>query len=148
MRKKFATTVARTATRIAAAAGPERMRALARFNRYVTNPVQRLWAPRLPGMAVLEHTGRKSGNAYRTPVMVFIESGVLAVPLNYGPESDWVRNIRAAGSAGVVHRRKQYRLTDPRVLPADSPDLPLSARTAGIPGRSVFLGDLEPVSGS
>ncbi|WP_280396746.1 nitroreductase family deazaflavin-dependent oxidoreductase [Nocardia carnea] len=147
MRKTLATTIARTATRIAAAAGPERMRALARFNRYVTNPVQRLWAPRLPFMAVLEHTGRKSGNTYRTPVMVFIESGVLAVPLNYGPESDWVRNIRASGSAGVVHRRKYYRLTDPRVVPADSPELPLSVRSAGIPGRSVFLGTVGPVGG-
>ena len=33
---------------------------LARFNRYVTNPVQRLWAG-APGMGILEHVGRKSG---------------------------------------------------------------------------------------
>ena len=34
---------------------------LARFNRHVTNPVQRLWAGFAPGMGILEHVGRKSG---------------------------------------------------------------------------------------
>ncbi len=61
MRDRFAATVARAVARIAAAAGPKRMQALARFNRCVTKPVQRLWAPYLPYMAVLEHEGRKSG---------------------------------------------------------------------------------------
>lgn len=142
MRNEFAITIARTATRIASAAGPQRMRALARFNRYVTNPIQRLWAPYLPYMAILEHTGRKSGNRYRTPVMVFIKSDTVIVPLNYGTQSDWVRNILAAGSAGVIHRGRRYRLTDPQILPADSPDLPAALRGAGIPGRSVLLAGL------
>lgn len=30
---------------------------LARFNRYVTNPVQRIWAGWAPTMGILEHTG-------------------------------------------------------------------------------------------
>jgi len=34
---------------------------VARFNKYVTNPVQRIWAGYLPAFAVLEHVGRKSG---------------------------------------------------------------------------------------
>jgi len=33
---------------------------VARFNKYVTNPVQRMWAGYLPAFAVLEHVGRKS----------------------------------------------------------------------------------------
>jgi hypothetical protein len=37
---------------------------LARFNRYVTNPVQRLWAGYAPGMGILEHVGRKSRKPY------------------------------------------------------------------------------------
>jgi hypothetical protein len=40
---------------------------LARFNRYVTNPVQRLWAGWGPSMGILEHVGRKSGKQFRTP---------------------------------------------------------------------------------
>lgn len=144
MRDRFAAGVARAVARIAAAAGPKRMRALARFNRYVTNPIQRLWAPHLPYMAVLEHKGRKSGNPYRTPVLAFIESGAITVPLNYGTESDWVRNIQAAGAAGVVHRGKRYRLTAPQVLPADSDELPAVMRAVGIPGHSVLFGALGP----
>ncbi|OFB37784.1 hypothetical protein BA059_17650 [Mycolicibacterium sp. (ex Dasyatis americana)] len=94
------------------------MRVIAQFNKYVTNPLQRLWAPWLPYMAVIEHTGRKSGKPYRTPVMAFVDSKSLRVVLNYGEQSDWVRNIRAAGRADVLHRGKRYQLTDPRIIPA------------------------------
>ena len=38
---------------------------LARFNRYVTNPVQRMWAGWAPSFGILEHVGRKSGKTYR-----------------------------------------------------------------------------------
>ncbi len=94
------------------------MRVIAHFNKYVTNPLQRLWAPWLPYMAVIEHTGRKSGNPYRTPVMAFIDDKSVSVVLNYGEKSDWVRNVQAAGSAGVVHRGRRYQLTNPRIIPA------------------------------
>ncbi|WP_232006281.1 nitroreductase family deazaflavin-dependent oxidoreductase [Mycobacterium sp. 852013-50091_SCH5140682] len=72
------------------------MRILARFNKYVTNPVQRMWAPYLPYMAVIEHVGRKSGAGYRTPVMAFVDNSAITVVLNYGAHSDWVRNVEAA----------------------------------------------------
>lgn len=94
------------------------MRVIARFNKYVTNPLQRLWAPWLPYMAVIEHTGRKSGKPYRTPVMAFVDTKSVRVVLNYGEHSDWVRNVRAAGSARLVHRGRRYRLSDPRIIPA------------------------------
>lgn len=41
---------------------------LARFNRHVTNPIQRLWAGRIPAHGILEHVGRRSGKSYRTPL--------------------------------------------------------------------------------
>ena len=44
---------------------------LARFNRHVTNPVQRLWAGFIPTMGILEHVGRRSKRQYRTPLTVF-----------------------------------------------------------------------------
>lgn len=94
------------------------MRVIARFNKYVTNPLQRLWAPHLPYMAVIEHTGRTSGKPYRTPVMAFVDAESISVVLNYGTQSDWVRNVRAAGAAGMRHRGRRYRLTHPRIIPA------------------------------
>jgi deazaflavin-dependent oxidoreductase (nitroreductase family) len=100
------------------------MRLLARFQKRVSNPLMRLLAPRLQHMAVVEHRGRRSGKTYRTPVMAFIDADDFVVVLNYGTESDWVRNTQAADSAGVLHRGRRYRLTNPRIVPVDSPELP------------------------
>nr|WP_082931835.1 nitroreductase family deazaflavin-dependent oxidoreductase [Mycolicibacterium setense] len=118
MPSSIANSIAVVAERIASALGPRAMRVIARFNKYVTNPLQRLWAPWLPYMAVIEHTGRKSGKPYRTPVMAFVDTKSVRVVLNYGEHSDWVRNVRAAGSAHLVHRGRRYPLSDPRIIPA------------------------------
>jgi hypothetical protein len=62
---------------------------LARFNRHVTNPIQRLWAGWAPSFAIIEHVGRRSGKAYRTPVSAFNATvngkPGIAVLLTYGP---------------------------------------------------------------
>jgi deazaflavin-dependent oxidoreductase (nitroreductase family) len=142
MANQVANSIAAVAARISSVLGPRVMRIIARFNRYVTNPVQRLWAPRLRYMAVIEHRGRKSGNSYQTPVMAFVEDGSVSVVLNYGAKSDWVRNVEAAGSAVVVHQRKRYKLTDPRVVPIDSPELPPGVRSVGVSSRSALHGTL------
>jgi deazaflavin-dependent oxidoreductase (nitroreductase family) len=94
---------------------PER---LARINRYVTNPIQRLWAGKLPGFGIIEHTGRRSGKAYRTPVNVYTAPGGFAVMLMYGPERDWLRNLAASGGGKLVHRGRTYAVTNPSVVPA------------------------------
>lgn len=41
---------------------------LARFNRHVTNPIQRMWAGWAPAFGILEHVGRKSGKPYRVGI--------------------------------------------------------------------------------
>ncbi|MEX3644347.1 nitroreductase family deazaflavin-dependent oxidoreductase [Mycolicibacterium porcinum] len=118
MPSSIANSIAVVAESIAAILGPRAMRIIAQVNKYVANPLQRLWAPWLPYMAVIEHTGRKSGKPYRTPVMAFIDSRSVRVVLNYGTQSDWVRNVRTAGAADVVHRGRRYRLSEPRIIPA------------------------------
>jgi deazaflavin-dependent oxidoreductase (nitroreductase family) len=119
------------------------MRAIAKVHKHVTNPVVRIVAPHSRYMAVIEHRGRKSGNGYQTPVMAFVDGGQISVVLNYGAGSDWVRNVTAAGTATVVNRRTRYRLTEPRVLPVDSPALPSAIRSATTPPRTAFQGTLE-----
>ncbi len=74
---------------------------LARFNRHVTNPIQRMWAGWAPSFGILEHVGRSSGKPYRTPLTVFNaevdgKPGV-AILLTYGPDRDWLKNLNAAG---------------------------------------------------
>ncbi len=93
---------------------------LARFNRHVTNPIQRLWAGRIPGHGILEHVGRRSGKSYRTPLVVFNADvdgrAGLAILLSYGPNRDWLKNITAA-NGGRMHRYgKTFGVADPRVV--------------------------------
>jgi deazaflavin-dependent oxidoreductase (nitroreductase family) len=82
---------------------------LARFNRHVTNPIQRLWAGWAPTMGILEHVGRRSGNAYRTPLNVFSTDEGVAVLLTYGPNRDWLKNLTAAGEG----RMRRYGKRSP-----------------------------------
>jgi len=93
---------------------------LARFNRHVTNPIQRMWAGWAPTFAIIEHVGRRSGKAYRTPVTVFTadvggKPGV-AVLLTYGPDRDWLKNLRAAGGGRMRRYGKTFGIAEPRVV--------------------------------
>jgi deazaflavin-dependent oxidoreductase (nitroreductase family) len=90
-------------------------RSIARFNRHVTNRVLGVVAPRLPGFALLVHTGRRSGRTYRTPVNMFPTEYGYRIALTYGPESDWVRNVVAAGGCDAVVRGRTIHLTSPVV---------------------------------
>jgi deazaflavin-dependent oxidoreductase (nitroreductase family) len=89
---------------------------LARFNRYVTNPIQRLWAGWLPAFGILEHAGRRSGKAYRTPLNVFSTDDGVAVLLTYGPNRDWLKNITAAGGGRLRRYGKTFPVTEPRMV--------------------------------
>ncbi|OBA69778.1 peptidase [Mycolicibacterium elephantis] len=89
---------------------------LARFNRHVTNPIQRLWAGWAPTFGILEHVGRKSGRPYRTPLTVFSTSDGIAILLTYGPNRDWLKNITAAGNARMKRHGRTFTVTDPRVV--------------------------------
>lgn len=90
---------------------------LARFNRYVTNPVQRIWAGYVPTMGILEHVGRKSGKQFRTPVSVFSTEDGVAILLTYGPNRDWLKNVTAAGGGQMRRYGKTFAFTEPRVVP-------------------------------
>ena len=90
---------------------------LARFNRYVTNPVQRLWAGWAPTMGILEHVGRRSGKRYRTPLNVFTTDDGVAILLTYGPDRDWLKNLTAAGEGKMRRYGKTFTVTEPKVMP-------------------------------
>src|SRR5438067_13830772 len=92
------------------------MDGLARFNRVVSNPVQRLYAGRIPPLAIVEHVGRKCGRQYRTPVAARVKGDVVTVRLTYGTDRDWVRNLVAAGGGVIERRGRQLRVSDPQVV--------------------------------
>jgi deazaflavin-dependent oxidoreductase (nitroreductase family) len=73
-------------------------RSIARFNRRFTNKLTLKVAGYLPGFAIVSHVGRKSGRTYRTPVNAFRTDDGYIIALTYGSESDWVKNVLAAGA--------------------------------------------------
>ena len=89
---------------------------IARFNRRVTNRITRPVADRLPGFAIVIHRGRKSGRTYRTPVNAFRDGNDYIFALTYGHETDWVRNVQAAGGCEIVTRGRRVRLINPRLV--------------------------------
>jgi deazaflavin-dependent oxidoreductase (nitroreductase family) len=88
---------------------------VARANKVGLNRVTKFIAPWAPGWAVVIHRGRKSGRTFRTPLWAFRRRGGYVIALTYGSNSDWVRNVIAAGGCEVEAGRRHYRLGAPRL---------------------------------
>ena len=93
-----------------------RKRWVAAFNLAVTNRITSRFAARLPGFGILTHVGRKSGKLYRTPVNVFRATEGFLIALTYGRESEWVRNVLAAGGCELETRHMLYQLSAPTIV--------------------------------
>lgn len=119
---------------------------LARFNRDVTNHIMRPLAAHLPGYALIIHVGRKSGTQYETPVNAFPAGGGYAIPLTYGADAQWVRNVLAAGTATLRVQGTDIPVTAPDVFHDEARTLvPPAVRVAlGALGVSDFL-HLQPI---
>jgi deazaflavin-dependent oxidoreductase (nitroreductase family) len=93
-----------------------RKRWLAKINIVFTNQITGLFAGWLPGFGILTHVGRKSGKVYRTPINVFRTPSGFIVALTYSSQSEWVKNVLAAGGCELKTRGKKYQLSSPRVV--------------------------------
>jgi len=123
-------------------------RGLARANRLVLNRVVVRVAPRLPGLAVLHHRGRRSGRRYSVPINVFVRGDRYVVALTYGPDTDWLRNVRAAGGCTLTTRGRVVPLRSPRVYrDEERSDMPRVVRWGlRLVGVSEFL-EMRPAAG-
>jgi deazaflavin-dependent oxidoreductase (nitroreductase family) len=93
-----------------------RKRWLAKINIAVTNRITRLFAGWLPGFGILTHVGRKSGKVYTTPVNVFRVPDGFIIALTYSSQSEWVKNVVAAGGCELKTRGKKYQLSTPNIV--------------------------------
>jgi deazaflavin-dependent oxidoreductase (nitroreductase family) len=93
-----------------------RKRWLAKINIAFTNRITGLFAGWLPGFGILTHVGRKSGKVYRTPINVFRASNGFIIALTYSSQSEWVKNVLAAGGCELQTRGKKYHLSGPNVV--------------------------------
>jgi deazaflavin-dependent oxidoreductase (nitroreductase family) len=76
--------------------------------------------------SVIRHVGRSSGREYETPVSALPTDDGFLIALPYGPNTDWLRNVLAHGSATIVDHGTTYTVDDPEVVPTSEaePDLP------------------------
>jgi deazaflavin-dependent oxidoreductase (nitroreductase family) len=93
-----------------------RKRWLAKFNIIVTNRITGLFAGWLPGFGILIHVGRKSGKVYHTPINVFRVPNGFIIALTYSRQSEWVKNVLAAGGCELKTVGNNYHLSAPEVV--------------------------------
>ena len=96
-------------------------------NRVVTNPMLRTVAWLVPPLAVVHHVGRKSGRAYRTPVVAFHGDAGVVIPMTYGRDVDWARNIVRARGCELERGGRRIVLRDPRIVGFDRAEQRLPA---------------------
>jgi deazaflavin-dependent oxidoreductase (nitroreductase family) len=91
-------------------------KAVGRWNKAGLNRVTKRIAPWMPGFGVVVHRGRRSGKEYQTPVNVFPAEDGYVLALTYGPDTDWVKNVVAAGGCELRTGGRVVRLTAPRLF--------------------------------
>ena len=65
--------------------------------------------------ARISHTGRRSGRRYVTPVSARLAGDTFIIPLTFGSQSDWSRNVRSAGGCEIRFNGADYRAVRPEL---------------------------------
>ena len=87
--------------------------------------------------AELRHRGRRSGKEYRTPVTARLAGDTIWIALTFGNQSDWSRNVRAAGECIVRIGGRDFHADTPRFI--NRADAAPALRTAFKPAeRAMF----------
>jgi deazaflavin-dependent oxidoreductase (nitroreductase family) len=95
-------------------------RAVTWVHRHVVNPVARPFAGHVPGQAIIETIGRRSGLPRRTPVGGRLEGSSFWLVSDHGLDSNYVRNI-AANPRVRVQVRSRWHTGTAHLLPDDDP---------------------------
>jgi deazaflavin-dependent oxidoreductase (nitroreductase family) len=72
--------------------------------------------------SVVRHVGRRSGHEYETPVVAVPTPDGFAIALPYGPNTDWLKNVLALGSATLVTEGAEHKVEQPLVVPVAEVD--------------------------
>ena len=66
--------------------------------------------------SVVEHVGRTSGRGYETPVVAAPVEGGFVIALPYGHNTDWLKNVLAAGRATIRFDGQTYDVDRPELV--------------------------------
>lgn len=105
----------------------------------VLNPLIARFAgrPHFRMAAQLRHVGRKSGRPYVTSVGARLRGDAILIPLTFGSQSDWARNVQAAGGCSITIEGNDYEATQPELL--DRHDAASLAKSAFSPVERASL---------
>jgi len=84
----------------------------------ILNPLMRKFAGRrhVRMAAEVRHIGRRSGRAYVTPTGARVHGDVVVIPLTFGNQSDWAKNVRAAGGCSLKVNGEEYTAVAPEFV--------------------------------
>jgi deazaflavin-dependent oxidoreductase (nitroreductase family) len=101
-----------------------------------------MWAGWAPSFAIIEHVGRRSGKTYRTPVSAFSATvdgkPGIAVLLTYGPDRDWLKNLKAAGGGQMRRHGKTFGIADAQIVTRDEATEHVGSGVQKVFGRLPF----------
>jgi len=111
-------------------------RSLARATAPLTRPIagRRFF----PLWAIVHHVGRRSGRTYAIPVAIRVTEDTFTIPLPWGEETQWLRNVVAANGCRIRWRGTDHAVASPCMIgfeeAADvfTPALRAVLRAAGI----------------
>jgi hypothetical protein len=72
----------------------------------------------LRAYSLVRHVGRTSGREYRNPVSAYPLGDGFVIPILYGAQSQWVRNVMAAGRFALRTKGRDYTLERPEIISA------------------------------
>lgn len=83
-------------------------------------------------LGTLEHVGRRSGTIRFTPIHPVLTDGSVRIVVPLGLQSEWARNVLAAGRCRMQLHDTVYELDRPVLLPAGAvTELPAASRWVG-----------------
>ena len=89
------------------------------FNKRTLNPAILTFAGRPHRYyAVVHHVGRRTGHSYYTPVVAEQTADGFVIPLPYGKQVDWCRNVLDAGRCAIQWNGCDYTVGEPELIDA------------------------------
>ena len=98
---------------------PRALNLIKLLNKYVLNPVMLRFSGKTGPSAIVHHIGHRSGRPYVTPVIAHQSGEYVIIPLPYGTDVDWLRNLLAAGQAVVDLEGRSLSVDEAAVVDID-----------------------------
>ena len=71
----------------------------------------------LRAYSIMRHVGHTSGRAYRNPISAYPLGDGSVIPVPVCTQSQWVRNVMAAGRFTLRTKGRDYLLEQPEIIP-------------------------------